>query len=569
MPIHTQVCKVVSQCRSIIDNADNTLSRVLRKLNAATNLATITGLCNSQSGQLVDLLRTFASALLGVTAASQVLAQLSQVAATIEELANSSLLPSATALCWSDIKAAGQRKLAALQHAMLWTNELVQTIVPRADDDPLSQGQAPCLQDFEVVRELQRGAHAAVYMVKKVQTGDVFAMKVLDTQRAKSCRLATERKILFSCNSPFIVRTFYAFEDASRLFLVMECMHSDAKELLKERGVVPEPQAISLMADLVLALEHMHGCGVYHRDLKPENLLLTQDGRLKLADFGLSHVVAPAQRAPLRNGNHAPSSPGSQLLQPEDDTARDPSIVGTPFYMAPEIIRGKARGIEVASEWWSFGIMLYEFLLGFPPFQGGKVADIYRAVLSLAFVMPIQNCSISPEAADLLQRLLVTQAHSRLVGAQNVKAHPLFRAIDWPSHAQPGVSGQAAAAPSVALTAQSLATLQNKPHPVGTLGPSRHRGGAGSKSSDSGGESKSSGLLSAASTNDFQAQMQLQLRSEKNDFHLDNLTGLNAMISGENWARMHSGMGAMGNPAAMTVVNPSGAPQEDKKLRTT
>ena len=61
----------------------------------------------------------------------------------------------------------------------------------------------------------------------------------------------------------------------------------------------------------------------------------------------------------------------------------------------------------------------------------------------------------------------------------------------------------------------------------------------------------------------------LQLRSEKNDFHLDNLTGLNAMISGENWARMHSGMDAMGNPAAMTVVNPSGAPQEDKKLRTT
>ena len=95
---------------------------------------------------------------------------------------------------------------------MLWTNELMQTIVPRAEEDPLSQGQAPCLQDFEVVRELQRGTHAKVYAVRKRQTGDVFAMKVLDTQHAKSCRLATERKILFSCNSPFVVRTFYAFE---------------------------------------------------------------------------------------------------------------------------------------------------------------------------------------------------------------------------------------------------------------------------------------------------------------------------------------------------------------------
>ena len=517
MPIHTQVCKVVTQCRSIVEHADSTLSRVLRKLNAAANLATISGLCNSQSGQLVDLLRTFASALFSVTAASQVLAQLSAVTSALEELMCSSLLPSATALCWSDIKAAGQRKLAALQHAMLWTNELVQTIVPRDDDDPLSQGQPPCLQDFEVQRELQRGAHAAVYMVRKLQTGDIFAMKVLDTQRQKSCRLATERKILFSCNSPFIVQTFYAFEDASRLFLVMECMHSDAKELLIQLGKIPEQQTVSLMADLGLALEHMHGCGVYHRDLKPENLLLTQDGRLKLADFGLSHVVAPVQR----------SNATSLLLQQPDDTARDPSIVGTPFYMAPEIIRGKARGIEVASEWWSFGVIMYEFLTGFPPFQGGKMADIYRAILSLKFAVPIQNCAISPEAANLLQLLLVTDPHSRLVGAQQVKAHPMFRAIDWLSHAQPAAAGQRSTVPSTALTAQSLATLGVP----ASAGPPHPRGGVLGSSGSSG---NSSSLLSAASTNDFQAQMQMQLRSsENNESHLDNLTGLNAMVSGE------------------------------------
>ena len=95
------------------------------------------------------------------------------------------------------------------------------------------------------MRELQRGAHAAVYVVRKVRTGDVFAMKVLDTQRAKSYRLATERKILFSCNSPFVIRTFYAFEDAARLFLVMECMHSDVKNLLEKLGAIPEQQVVS------------------------------------------------------------------------------------------------------------------------------------------------------------------------------------------------------------------------------------------------------------------------------------------------------------------------------------
>ena len=71
---------------------------------------------------------------------------------------------------------------------------------------------------------------------------------MLDTQRAKSYRLATERKILFSCNSPFVIRTFYAFEDAARLFLVMECMHSDVKGLLEKLGALPEQQVVSLLA---------------------------------------------------------------------------------------------------------------------------------------------------------------------------------------------------------------------------------------------------------------------------------------------------------------------------------
>jgi len=280
------------------------------------------------------------------------------------------------------------------------------------------------------------------------------------------------------------------------------------------------------MADLALALEHMHGCGIYHRDLKPENLLLTQDGRLKLADFGLSHVVPPVQRA-SGNSNHASSPPlTTQLLQqPEDNTAHDPSIVGTPFYMAPEIIRGKARGIEVASEWWSYGVILYEFLTGYPPFQGEKVVHIYRAILALQFAVPIQSCSLSPEAMDLLEQLLVVEPLSRLVGAPQVKAHRLFRMVHWASHAQPVAVGQRSAAPSTALTATSLATLGVPTAAGGGLsGPPHPRSGAlGSNSSD---------LLSAASTSDFQAQMQMQLRSD-NGTHLDNLTGLNAMVGGE------------------------------------
>ena len=112
-----------------------------------------------------------------------------------------------------------------------------------------------------------------------------------------------------------------------------------------------------------------HSCVCAAR-VVPRVCVCATDSRLKLADFGLSRIVAAEKPSPLRA---AASASTSALPPPEDDAQRDPSIVGTPFYMAPEIIRGKARGIEVASEWWSVGIILYELLLGFPPFQGAKV----------------------------------------------------------------------------------------------------------------------------------------------------------------------------------------------------
>ena len=567
LPSHTQFCKIVSQCKTIVACADSTLSRVLCKLNGAANGSLMTGQSGSQAGQVIELFRSFTSTLLGVTAASPVLPQLSSLTPRLDEL-TAAAVPRATAACWADIKAAGQRKLAALQHAALWTSELQATIVSRPGADPLAHGQAPCLADFEVVRELQRGSHAAVFMVRKVQTGDVFAMKVIDRQRGRSHRLATERKVLFSCSSPFVVTTYYAFEDPARLYLVMECLHSDCKQLLQERGVIAEQQAVSLAADVVLALEHLHAVGICHRDLKPENLLLTAEGRAKLADFGLSHVAAKASS--------------------DEELARDPSIVGTPFYMAPEAIQGRARGLEAACDWWSFGVILYEFLTGFPPFQGAKVAEIYRAILTLACIAPIQKCNVSPEAADLVLRLLVLQPRQRLVGAPRVMAHPFFRTVDWPQHAQPaGVRAPAAtpgAAPSAlptlhSLAGQSLTSCLSRPHggaaasavqaaaagcahpcaglacAAGAACCSSAVGAAGvpraisNGSSRSDGERMSASALSAASTHDAGAALQLHLQPEASDAHIDNLTGLNDRVAGA----------AAGAKAARTTPPPPAA----------
>ena len=415
MPQHTQYCKVVTQCKNLAICSDTTLARQLVKLNAASSASAIFGSQSTPAALVVDLLRTYTSVLLSITASTTLLPILESLPPELDRLVSAAVQPS-TASMWADIKAAGQRKLAAWQHAFSWSAELQQTIVHMPTSDPLSQGQAPCLQDFEMVREIQRGSHATVWLVRKRQTKDVFAMKVIDRKCGRLNRLHTERKVLFLCSSPFVVKTFFAFEDADSLYLVMERLHQDCKHVLQASGAMLETTALPIMADLLLALEHLHSCGIVHRDLKPENMLLTPQGRLKLADFGLSHISKAANARP-------------------DEVAKDPSIVGTPFYMAPETIRGKARGHESAADWWSFGVIAYEFLLGFPPFQGGKVGEIYRAILSLTFTAPIANCAVSAESADLISRILVPDPRRRLVGAANVMCHPWFHALDWHTHA--------------------------------------------------------------------------------------------------------------------------------------
>lgn len=183
---------------------------------------------------------------------------------------------------------------------------------------------------------------------------------------------------------------------------------------------------------------------------------------------------------------------------------------------------------------------LASLLALFPFALGAQVAEIYRAILSLQFIVPIGQCNISPEAADLLQRLLVTQPHSRLVGAQPIKQHPLFREIDWTVQAQPG--GAPASDPSSApLTVQSLAEKNGALPYNARGGPGMLTGGSGATAGRNSGDSKTSGgtvgsILSAASTNDF--HLQLQTPSVKNQCHLDNLTGLNDMIGANalGWA---------------------------------
>ena len=518
---HTHHCKIVSQCNSLTASCDETLSRLLLRLNAVSNTSAIFGSSSSQVAQLLELLRAFTMVMFSITAHSHSLPLLSAMPPKLDELVAASRVQPTTASIWTDVKAASTRKLVALQHGSQWSSELQHTIVQQPHADPLTLGQPPRLSDFEMVREIQRGSHAAVWLVKKKQTQDEFAMKIIDKNKGRIHRLRTEKKVLFSCGSPFVVSVFYAFEDERRLHLVMECLSSDCKQLLLQRGILTEPQVVSIMADVTLGLEHLHACGIIHRDIKPENMLLTSTGRVKLADFGLSQLKV---RDCIR----------------DDDVNKDPSIVGTPFYMAPETIRGKTLGQEASADWWSYGAVMYELLTGFTPFQGSKITEIYRAVLSGTFACPPSRCSISRDAADLISRLLVPNPRNRLKGAPTVMSHSFFSSINWSIHSM-DTTGQARSNNKVPLQAgveepthQKLANIGRailqRAWPAASDPTARHD----SNQSDSliPLRSVTSTEQSAASTHiGEQFSSGLPLMPQDPDTHLDNLKVLNERLA--------------------------------------
>lgn len=268
--------------------------------------------------------------------------------------------------------------------------------------------------DFEPLRCLGKGTYGTVLLVKQARTGRLYAQKQfrkasLTVQRQLVEQTKTERVILESINRhPFVVKLFYAFQDHEKLYLILEYAQGGElfTRMLTER-MFPEDTAAFYMAEMVLALEHLHhNVGVVYRDLKPENCLLDAEGHLLLTDFGLSKVAV--------NGKH-----------------RCRSMTGTLEYMAPEVLLQQSYGTAV--DWWSFGILGFDLLTGSSPFRANNDSKVREKILRSKLVLPY---FLSSDAKDLLTRLLRKEPKKRL-GAimpkdmHTIKSHRFFRKIDW------------------------------------------------------------------------------------------------------------------------------------------
>ncbi|XP_051119248.1 probable serine/threonine protein kinase IREH1 [Andrographis paniculata] len=297
------------------------------------------------------------------------------------------------------------------------------------------------IDDFEIIKPISRGAFGRVFLARKRTTGDLFAIKVLkkaDMIRKNAVEsILAERDILISVRNPFVVRFFYSFTCRENLYLVMEYLNGgDLYSLLRNLGCLDEDVARVYIAEVVLALEYLHSLRVVHRDLKPDNLLIAHDGHIKLTDFGLSKVGlinSTDLSGPAVGGTSImdEDEPPLSASEHKQERRKNRSAVGTPDYLAPEILLGTGHGFT--ADWWSVGVILFELIVGIPPFNAEHAQKIFDNILNRKIPWPRVPDEMSLEAFDLIDRLLTEDPSQRLGagGAPEVKQHPFFRDINW------------------------------------------------------------------------------------------------------------------------------------------
>lgn len=316
------------------------------------------------------------------------------------------------------------------------------------------------LEDFVTVKVIGKGAFGEVRLVQKRDTGQVYAMKTLYKSemfmKDQLAHVKAERDVLAGSDSPWVVSLYYSFQDDDYLYLIMEFLPGgDLMTMLIKYDVFSEDITRFYIAECVLAIEAIHKLGFIHRDIKPDNVLIDKTGHIKISDFGLSTgfhrthdsnyykqlLEKDRQAGRLSNRNstmvdaiHLTVSNRQQISTwRKSRRLMAYSTVGTPDYIAPEIFVRK--GYSQECDWWSLGAIMFECLVGWPPFCSETPQETYRKILNWQETLQFpDDVHLSPESEDLVRRLLTSQEY-RLGrgGADEIKAHPFFRGVDWSS----------------------------------------------------------------------------------------------------------------------------------------
>ncbi|TPX14053.1 uncharacterized protein E0L32_000447 [Thyridium curvatum] len=282
--------------------------------------------------------------------------------------------------------------------------------LPSATD--AGTGQRIGLDHFNFLAVLGKGNFGKVMLAETKRTRKLYAIKVLkkefiiENDEVESIR--SEKRVFLIANQerhPFLTNLHACFQTETRVYFVMEYVSGGDLMLHIQRGQFGTKRAQFYAAEVCLALKYFHENGVIYRDLKLDNILLTLDGHIKIADYGLC----------------------KEDMWYASTTS---TFCGTPEFMAPEILLDKKYGRAV--DWWAFGVLIYQMLLQQSPFRGEDEDEIYDAILADEPLYPIH---MPRDSVSILQKLLTREPDQRLgsgpTDAQEIMSQPFFRNINW------------------------------------------------------------------------------------------------------------------------------------------
>ncbi|VDN17981.1 unnamed protein product [Gongylonema pulchrum] len=285
-------------------------------------------------------------------------------------------------------------------------------------------------EDFYFLRPLGEGAFSTVFLVREVRSGKEYAVKVLTKSLIyrldKVTSVMREKDVMTSLtyihgSHELFVSLYCTFQDASRLYIAMTyAENGDLMQYLQRLGSFDEEVTLFYTAEIVIALDFLHRCGIIHRDVKPENVLLRKNWHIMLSDFGSAKFTDPEK-----------NEPEVKCTVQSDQQRSRSTFVGTAQYVSPEVLVDGEIG--PSCDYWALGAMIFQMVSGMAPFRSINDYHTFQKIQRLEYTFP-EGFPDLPR--DLVEKFLVLEPVNRLGseemgGSAAVRSHPYFATIDW------------------------------------------------------------------------------------------------------------------------------------------